>query len=215
MIPLLVDGDGGSLGTIALAHGAGAPMDSPFMNAMAHGLAIRGARVVRFEFPYMRARREQNKRGAPNRQPELLACYREVIAQLGDPTTLTLGGKSMGARMASLIADELGVRSVVCLGYPFHPAGKPQRLRVAHLHQLTTPTLIVQGTRDALGSRAEVEGYALPERIRFEWLEDGDHSFEPRKKSGRTTEQAMTEAIDHVAGFISRLQSGRGRVSLT
>lgn len=204
-IPLLLDGDGASLGTIVLAHGAGAPMDSTFMELMADGLAARGARVVRFEFPYMRARREQNKRSAPNRQPELLACYREVIAQLGHPTALVIGGKSMGGRIASMIADELGVRALVCLGYPFHPAGKPQQLRVAHLYQLKTPTLIVQGTRDALGSKPEVDSYALPRRIQIEWLDDGDHSFEPRKSSGRTPQQAMTEAIDHVARFMAGL----------
>lgn len=204
---LLVDGDDGPLGTIVLAHGAGAPMDSPFMDQIAAGLSSRGARVIRFEFPYMRARREQNKRGAPNRQSELLACYREVIAKIGDPTKLVIGGKSMGGRIATMVADEMSVRGVVCLGYPFHPAAKPEQLRVAHLQQLATPTLVVQGTRDALGSQHEIAGYALPARIRFAWLEDGDHSFSPRKKSGRTTDQAMTEAIGHVAAFVGGLRA--------
>jgi predicted alpha/beta-hydrolase family hydrolase len=202
-IPLLREGDGQVLGTIVLAHGAGAPMDSPFMNERSAGLAARGAAVVRFEFPYMHARRVDNKRGGPDRQPELLATYRAVIAQLGDPRSLVIGGKSMGGRMASLIADELQVRGLVCLGYPFHPAGKPKQLRVAHLETLTTPTLIVQGTRDTLGDRSEVGSYTLSSRIQLAWSEDGDHSFAPRKKSGRTTAQAMQEAIDHVAAFMA------------
>ncbi len=203
-IPLLCEGDGRTLGTIVLAHGAGAPMDSTFMNEMSAGLAARGARVVRFEFPYMHARRNSDKRGGPDRQPELLATYRDVITQLGDPRALVIGGKSMGGRMASLIADELQVRGLVCLGYPFHPAGKPKQLRVAHLKDLKTATLIVQGTRDTLGTREDVAGYTLSPQIKLAWLEDGDHSFEPRKKSGRTTEQAMTEAIEHVAAFMKR-----------
>lgn len=212
-IPVLIDGDGSRLGTIVLAHGAGAPMDSDFMNDMAQGLAQRGSRVVRFEFPYMRARREQNKRGGPDRQPELLSTYREVIAQLGDPRALVIGGKSMGGRMASLLADELGVRGLVCLGYPFHPAGKPTQLRVAHLKHLKTNTLVVQGTRDTLGSKDEVATYDLSPNIQLAWLDDGDHSFEPRKKSGRTTEQAMTEALDHVAAFMASLQQTSWRES--
>lgn len=203
-VPLLREGDGDELGTIVLAHGAGAPMDSAFMNEMSAGLAERGACVVRFEFPYMHARRSSGKRGGPDRQPELLATYRAVIAQLGGPRALVIGGKSMGGRMASLIADELQVRGLVCLGYPFHPAGKPKQLRVAHLKGLQTPTLIVQGTRDTLGAQPEVEGYELSANIRLAWLEDGDHSFEPRKKSGRTTAKAMTEAIDQVAAFMKR-----------
>lgn len=180
-------------------------MDSPFMEQMALGLAAKGTRVVRFEFSYMHARRTSERRTGnrgPDRQPELLATYRSVIEELGGAKSLVIGGKSMGGRMASLIADELHVRGLVCLGYPFHPAGKPKQLRTAHLKSLTTPTLIVQGTRDTLGSREDVAGYALSPSIRLQWLEDGDHSFAPRKKSGRTTEQAMTEAIDAVAGFM-------------
>lgn len=210
--PLLIDGDGARLGTFVFAHGAGAPMDSTFMNEFAEGLAVRGARVVRFEFPYMQARRpsasgEKGKRGGPDRQPELLTCYREVIAGLGDARTLVIGGKSMGGRMASLIADDLHVRGLVCLGYPFHPAGKPTQLRVAHLKDLKTPTLIVQGTRDTLGSSSDVAGYSLSPQIQLTWLEDGDHSFEPRKKSGRTAAQAMNEALDAVAMFMASLHS--------
>src|SRR5262249_24203016 len=97
-------------------------------------------------------------------------------------------GKSMGGRIASLIADEAVSQGLVCLGYPFHPPGRPQNLRVEHLRHLRTPALIVQGTRDSLGSREEAGGYELSPRIRIAWIDDGDHSFKPTKRSGRTLE---------------------------
>jgi predicted alpha/beta-hydrolase family hydrolase len=199
----LFDGPGGGP-TVVLAHGAGAPMDTPFMNAMARGLAACGLRVARFEFPYMRHRRETGESKPPDREPVLLAAWRAAIEALGGPEDLVIGGKSMGGRMASLIADEAGVRGLVCLGYPFHPQGRPDRLRVAHLADLRTPTLIVQGTRDGLGSREEVEGYTLSPRIRIVWLPDGDHSFKPRSSSGRTERQNLEEAVAAVAEFAAR-----------
>ena len=111
-----------------LAHGAGAPMDSPFLDTIARGLAERGLRVVRFEFPYMRARRTSGARKPPDREPVLRASWREAIeaAGGGGPGRLVIGGKSLGGRIASLVADETGVRGLVCLGYPFHPPGRPE-----------------------------------------------------------------------------------------
>jgi predicted alpha/beta-hydrolase family hydrolase len=197
----LFDGGSGDI-TLALAHGAGAPMDSPFMNAMARGLAEQGLHVARFEFPYMRSRREEGRRRPPDREPVLLQTWRDAVAALGGRNRVVIGGKSMGGRMASLVADELGVRGLVCLGYPFHPPGKPESLRVKHLEPLRTPTLIVQGTRDALGSREEVEGYALSPAIRLVWLEDGDHSFKPRVSSGHTEKGHLAAAVEAVAEFV-------------
>jgi len=194
---------------IVLAHGAGAPMDSPFMEVVAAGLAGRGLRVVRFEFPYMRRRRETGRRGAPDRQPVLLEHWRSIVERLGGGERLVIGGKSMGGRNASIIAEEIGARGLVCLGYPFHPSGKPDRLRVDHLAGLATPTLIVQGTRDALGSRDEIAGYKLSPSIRVEFLEDGDHSFKPRVRSGRALDQNLAQAIDLVArGVRSKFAQG-------
>lgn len=204
MTDLLFDGpDGGPV--LVLAHGAGAPMDSPFMNAMAAGLGARGVRVVRFEFPYMRVRREAGERRPPDREPVLLETWRSVIERLGGAAGLVLGGKSMGGRMASLVADAVGARGLVCLGYPFHPPGKPERTRTAHLERLRTPALIVQGTRDPLGSREDVAGYRLAPGIRIVWLEDGDHSFKPRVSSGRTERGHLEEAVAAVAGFVDGL----------
>ena len=204
---LLVDAAPGGTApalTFAFAHGAGAPMDTPFMTFFAAALAARGWRVVRFEFPYMARRRREPKRPPPDRQTVLLDTWRQVIAELG-PEQLVIGGKSMGGRIASLVADASGVAGLACLGYPFHPAGKPERLRTGHLAELRTPCLICQGTRDTLGSAAEVAGYDLARSIRLHWAADGDHDLKPRKASGRSTEQNWTEAVEALDGFFRDL----------
>ncbi len=197
---LLNNGPANAATTIALAHGAGAPMDTPFMATFADGLAGRGFRVVRFEFPYMAERRRGGGRRPPNPARVLFECWQAVIDRLG-PENLIISGKSMGGRYASMIADQAKVRGVVCLGYPFHPPGKPEKLRVEHLQTMTTPTLILQGDRDSLGNREEVSGYDLSPAITVRWLEDGDHHLSPRRKSGRTEELNWREAVDAFAEF--------------
>jgi uncharacterized protein len=203
----MFDGRGDAALTIVLAHGAGAAMDSPFMNVIAEGLAQAGLSVARFEFPYMRARREGGRRGAPDREPVLLDAWRDVIADLGGGARVVIGGKSMGGRIASMVADECEVRGLVCLGYPFHPPGKPVAARVKHLAAMRTPALIVQGTRDTFGAREEVERYSLSPRIRFAWIEDGDHSFKPRVRSGRSEGDNLGAAIAAVGAFVKHLAS--------
>jgi len=179
--------------TFLFAHGAGAGMNTPFMTAVAGGLGERGIRVLRFEFPYMAARKK-----VPDREPVLLDAWREAVREAGAPASrIAIGGKSLGGRMASMVADELAVRALVCLGYPFHPPGKPERLRTAHLGPLRTPTLIVQGTRDAFGTQADVAGYHLSPAIRIEWLEGADHSYRPKER------EHMARAIDLVARFLT------------
>jgi predicted alpha/beta-hydrolase family hydrolase len=213
-------------------------MDSPFLATMAAGLAERGVRVARFEFSYMRARREGGGRKAPDREPELRRAWLAAIDAIGaigatggtgptgaigatGPTGATgtsgagdppgggrrlwIGGKSLGGRIASMIADQAGVRGLVCLGYPFRPLGADPAVaarRTAHLRDLRTLALIVQGTRDPFGGPDEVAGYALSPRIRVHWIEDGDHSLKPRKSSGRTEAQNLAEAMDAVAAFV-------------
>lgn len=195
--------------TLALAHGAGVGMDSPFMAAFAEGLAARGVRVARFEFPYMAQRRIDGKKRPPSAQAKLLASFRAVVDALGGPQQVALGGKSMGGRMASLLAAEYEaagtpVPGVVVLGYPFHPPGKPETLRIEHLQRLRTPTLICQGDRDPFGTRAEVPGYGLPATVQLHWAPDGDHDLSPRKRSGHDTEgnwaAAMDAATRHLTG---------------
>lgn len=199
----LFDGPADAATTLVLAHGAGAPMDSSFMAFFAGELAARGLRVARFEFPYMAARRMDGRRRGPDRPAVLLATWLDAIGRLDDPGRLIIGGKSMGGRIASMVADEAGVRGLVCLGYPFHPPGRPTALRTAHLSAIGTPTLIVQGTRDPLGGPDEVAGYALSTTIHLHWIEDGDHDLTPRKRSGRTQVENWQEAVAAVARFAS------------
>lgn len=188
---------------LLLAHGAGAAMDSDWMQTVTELLVARGVGVVRFEFPYMQIRREQGGRRPPDRQPRLLEHWQAVIEAIQiPPEKLVIAGKSMGGRMASMLADEVGVAGLVCLGYPFHPQGKPEKLRTEHLADLQTPTLIVQGSRDPLGTREEVEGYDLAAAIELLWLEDGDHDMKPRVKSGFKQAQHLDALADRVAEFV-------------
>jgi predicted alpha/beta-hydrolase family hydrolase len=203
----LIDGPDPAVETFLLAHGAGAPMDSPYMNRIAAALAAGGTRVVRFEFPYMAARRETGRRGAPDREPVLRGRWTEVVERFGGGARVVIGGKSLGGRIASMIADEVGARGLVCLGYPFHPPGDPSRLRTRHLEALRTPALIVQGTHDAFGRPEEVAGYRLSPRIRFEWIPEGDHSLKPPARSGRTEAQNMDAAVAAVREFLAGLRA--------
>lgn len=185
-------------------------MDSPYMETFAQGLAARGFQVVRFEFPYMNDRRLTGTKKPPNRAPVLLESWSQVIEQIKSEN-LIIGGKSMGGRMASLWAAEneaqnASVKGVVCLGYPFHPPGKPEKLRTAHLQDLKTPLLICQGERDTFGTRQEVDGFELPNAINWHWLADGDHGFKPRKVSGFTEQQNWESAMDAITLFAKRLK---------
>lgn len=178
-------------------------MDSSFMTAMASTIAGPQIRVVRFDFPYMTKARELGKRRPPDSQARLLDAYRTVIEdESTSGTRMFIGGKSLGGRMASLIADEMEVAGLVCLGYPFHPPGKPDKLRTEHLKSLKTPALICQGSRDPFGRREEVEQYDLSDAIAVRWLEDGDHGFKPRKSSGRSEAGNLAEAAASVVEFI-------------
>lgn len=201
---LLSDGPRKAPWTIALAHGAGAPMDSDWMNGVTEKLVGAGFRVVRFEFPYMAERRDTGKKKPPNPQRVLLETWRAVIGDLR-PEKLIIGGKSMGGRMASLIADEAGVAGLVCMGYPFHPPGKPEKLRTEHLAALKTPTLICQGERDPFGTRGEVPDYHLSKKIKLHWAPDGDHGLKPRKASGHTEDGNLDAAVAAITAFAAKL----------
>ena len=203
----LLNGDVPGRATILLAHGAGAAMDTPFMTAIAEGLAARGLRVARFEFAYMAERRS----GGPKRPPPKVELLQEEFRSAADTLAcsgpLFIGGKSMGGRVASLIADDLWaqnrVRGLVCLGYPFHPQGKPEKLRTAHLAGLRTPALICQGTRDPFGTQAEAASYDLSDAVAFCWLNDGDHDLKPRKRvTGLTQDQHLETAAEEIARWV-------------
>lgn len=203
----IFDGAARSRATLLLAHGAGAAMDTPFMDAIAQGLAGHGLRVARFEFAYMAARRSGGPKRPPPKIPLLEEEYRAAIDALACDGPLIIGGKSMGGRVASLIADDLfeagRIAGLLCLGYPFHPPAKPDSLRTAHLAALRTPTLICQGTRDPFGTRADVESYDLSNRIALHWLDDGDHDLKPRKKlTGKTHADHLAATCPAVAEWL-------------
>ena len=210
--PRLIDGPDDAPATVMFAHGAGAPMDSPFMAAIAGGLAEKGWRVVRFDFPYMARMRETGRRQGPVRLPVLQEAFRQQVqleTAARPERPLFIGGKSMGGRVASLLIDELatshGVCGCLCLGYPFHPPGKPLTLRAEHLASLQTPTLILQGERDTFGKREEVESYDLSPRVQVEWIPSGDHSFKPTKSSGLSEAENWATANDRCEGFLRQL----------
>ncbi|MGF1525369.1 MAG: alpha/beta family hydrolase [Candidatus Competibacterales bacterium] len=210
------DGPSAAAWTVVLAHGAGQGMRSAFMEAFAGGLVARGdevggVRCVRFEFPYMIQNRASTAgRRPPDREAVLLACWRDTVAALApDPQgrrRLVIGGKSMGGRMASLVADELAVAGLLCLGYPFHPAGKPRQLRTDHLQTLVTPTLICQGERDPLGTRDEVAQYPLSKAIDLHWLPAGDHGYRPPKSAPHSEVDNWNRAMTAVLHFLRRLE---------
>ncbi len=206
----LVDGPATAPCTLLLGHGAGAAMDSPGMNRLADALVAQGLRVARFEFAYMAARRD-GRRKPPPRAETLCPEYEAAVAALAPRGPLVIGGKSMGGRVASLVADPLhasgAVAGLLCLGYPFHPVGKPQQLRTAHLEHLRTPTLVVQGTRDPFGTREEVATYRLSRAIEILWLEDGDHDLKPRKSvSGHTAAEHLATMASAVATWTAGLR---------
>jgi len=194
----------GQTTTLILAHGAGAPMDSEFMNDIAERLAALGIGVLRFEFPYMAQRRIDGGKRPPNPQAKLLECWHEVYAAVRAKVSgrLAIGGKSMGGRMASLIADELNVEGLICLGYPFYAVGKPEKPRTAHLAELRSPTLIIQGERDALGNREAVEGYTLSASIDILWLPTANHDLKPLKSSGTEHGDCLQASAERIARFL-------------
>jgi len=193
--------------TLLFAHGAGAPMDSDFMTFIAQAIAAHGVAVVRFEFPYMQERRATGKKRPPDRMPKLMASFEEQVAAWGGADKCVAAGKSMGGRVASMLLSENLVTAAASLGYPFHPPGKPEKVRKDHWHSIIRPWLIVQGTRDPFGKPPEVEQYGLPQSAQLHWLEDGDHDFKPRKASGLLQEDHWLQAAAWVADFVKGLDA--------
>lgn len=205
----LIDGPAPRAGRplLVLAHGAGAPMDSTFMATIAAAVGDAGITVVRFEFPYMAERRETGRKRPPDRAPRLLEAFRDVLAGLPRARPLVVGGKSLGGRMASMLAagGDIDVDGVLCLGYPFHAPGRTEP-RIDHFGTIRCPVLIVQGTRDPFGRLDEVKGYRLGAGVQLHWLEDGDHDFKPRKASGIAHNDHLAAAAARAVGFIRGLR---------
>ncbi len=196
---------------VLLAHGAGADMNAAALTTVADALAKAGVPSLRFNFPYKAAGRR-----APDRPPVLDAAVREAAAALSQhakvpPDRLVLGGRSMGGRICSMVAaDGLGdsaarVLGLILLGYPLHPAGRPDRLRVEHFTRLVMPALFVSGTRDAFGTPAELKRQTrkIKGPVSFHWIETADHGFKPLKSSGLTVGAVLTDAAAAVVDFVA------------
>ncbi|NTS75999.1 alpha/beta fold hydrolase [Catenovulum sp. SM1970] len=188
-----------------LAHGAGAGSDSDFMQSMARALAEQNIDVTLFDFPYMQVIKETGKKRPPGKFDKLIDAFVEQVEHVNNTTNLPIliGGKSMGGRVASHLATQaLGIKMGFALGYPFHPPGKPEKLRLDHLPQLTSPFLVVQGERDTFGKKMEVESYALPDILSVVWCESGDHSLKPLKSSGITHQEHLDYAAKQIREFL-------------
>jgi len=198
---------------LLLAPGSMGAMDNPTLEFLSQAIARNGVNVSRFEFAYMAQRRTGGGRRPPPRAEKLVVEYSaaisELMPRLAPGEKLLIGGKSLGGRVASMIADEQfaagAIQGLVCLGYPFHPPRRPERLRTAHLGGLKCPTLMVQGERDPFGTPDEVADYDLSDVIKFYWAPDGDHDLKPRNSSGATHESNLCAAAEAVARFAAQL----------
>ncbi|PWV81674.1 MULTISPECIES: alpha/beta family hydrolase [Halomonas] len=201
--PLEVRGEA-RVGRLLMAHGAGAGQDSTFLERLRDALAERGVQTLAIEFAYLQQMRREARRRPPPRVERLveeLARWCDILTHHALPP-LWLGGKSMGGRVASLLAARDGAPGLILCGYPFHPPRKPESLRLAHWPLIASPTLVVQGSRDPFGNRDEIAGYDLG-GARVHLLEDGDHDWQPRRASGRTQVSLIDEAAEAIAGFMA------------
>jgi predicted alpha/beta-hydrolase family hydrolase len=200
---------------VVLFPGAGSDRDAPALVLVAEALAEAGIPCERVDFPYRRAGRR-----SPDRPPVLLRAVREAVAEAAAahglaPERIVLGGRSMGGRICSLAVgdpdDPLPARGLLLLGYPLHPAGKPEVVRTEHFPRLDVPTLFVSGTRDALAPQDELEraAAAIPGPVTFHWLETADHGFRPlaawRRETGRTDRDVLAASAALATGWVKSL----------
>ncbi|MFQ3786122.1 alpha/beta family hydrolase [Halomonas sp. A29] len=187
-----------------IAHGAGAGQQSAYMRQLRDALANQGVQTLAIEFGYMQRMQREGRRIPPPRIDRLV----EELSRWCDILTRSeggmpwLGGKSMGGRAASLLAARDQAAGLVLCGYPFHPPSKPASLRLEHWPLIDCPTLVVQGSRDPFGTHEEVSRYELPARVQLHWLEEGDHDWKPRQRSGRTQAILIEEGAAVIAAFM-------------
>jgi predicted alpha/beta-hydrolase family hydrolase len=198
---------------LLLAHGAGAGQQSPVMTGFARALASLGVETITFNFPYV-----ERGRRVPDRQPVLEACYRTAVETVrrevrSARSSLFIGGKSMGGRIATHVAAsdrELPVAGLVLLGYPLHPPGRPAERRDAHLSSVKCPLLFVQGSRDSFGTPAELEPLvsAAPSGSLLHVVDGGDHSFKISKATDTRQKEVMRETQIAIARWIQAVKPG-------
>ncbi len=186
------------------AHGAGGNMNDRGILQTANALRSRGLDVVRFNFLY-----KEKKSGRPDPMPRLEECITAVVSRVRDeikPTTLIIGGRSMGGRAASMLAaDGFECDGLLLLAYPLHPPGKPDQLRDAHLPAIKVPVICFNGTRDPFCTPALMEAVLERVKTRWEmhWIEGADHSFHVLKSSGKTDAQILGEIGEETQAWVS------------
>ena len=199
---LTIEGPKKARHCVILAHGAGESSQSSFLSHFAEELVKLRYRVARFDFPYMLERSTTGRKRPPDREAVLRETWLDVLKRVPQEHVV-IGGKSMGGRIASLVFEESRAAGLLCLGYPFHPTGRPEKLRIDHLPSITRPGLIVQGERDPFGDREEVASYPMPETIQVHWVPEGDHSFQPpRRNTDRSYEQNLKNASRAIERFL-------------
>ncbi len=184
------------------AHGAGAGMESDFMQQLTSYMQELGVSVGLFDFEYMQQAKLLGKKRPPQRANKLIPYYSEVVSNALPNLPLFVGGKSMGGRMATLLACDEKFKGCIAFGYPFHPVGKPDKLRTEHLSDLTCPLFIIQGERDTFGNKTEVLSYNLCDNTQLCWIEDGDHSLVPRKSANVDKQTNWQTAAQRAVQFI-------------
>jgi uncharacterized protein len=195
---------------LVLAHGAGAGMEHPSMQAVAAGLAERGIATLRYQFPYM-----ERKSRRPDPPPLCHATVRAAVAEatrLAPDLPLIAGGRSFGGRMTSQAQAEVPlarIRGLVFLAFPLHPAGRPGTERGVHLQEVDIPMLFIQGTRDELADLSLLRPLVerLGARATLHLLEDADHSFHVPARSGRKDSDLRDDALDAMCTWLDRLGS--------
>ncbi|MGM0615908.1 MAG: alpha/beta fold hydrolase [Pseudomonadota bacterium] len=199
-------------GCLLFAHGAGAGQDSDFMRQFATSAAQAGIQLMTFDFIYMQRMNMEGRRRPPAKIDQLVTemsdLYASLVATLDVP--VWVGGKSMGGRVASLLAAQRQVPGVIVAGYPFHPPRSPDKLRLAHWGDVSAPSLLIQGERDPFGRRDEVASYTLPANAKVEWLPTADHDFRPLRKSGWNQEALIKQATRIAADFMLTNRDANG-----
>ena len=197
---LLLPTDAKSTGVI-LGHGAGGNMHSEFMSYFQRKIAEVGYACMKFNFPY-----SQNKKKVPDPQPVLMASYRKAIEAMPSEKVV-IGGKSMGGRIASYVADSDKVRGLLFLGYPLHAPGKVDQLRDEHLYRIQKPMLFISGTKDPfaredllLSTLKKIGKYA-----ELHAVQGGGHSLEVSRKTGLPTDEIRTAAVDAIVRWLRNL----------
>ena len=198
---------------VIFAHGAGADMKHQYIEDLVQLMNAQQLNVLRFNFPFMDKRKLDGKRRPPDRMPTLVACYQSILANVTTDLPIYIAGKSMGGRVAAILAGDKDlmnthqIRGVICLGYPFHPAKKTDKLRLAPLQETQRPVLILQGQRDALGSEIEIKAYELSSHCQLHFFNDGDHDLKPRVKSGYNLKQHQSAAVNKMRSFIDEINN--------